>query len=53
MIVDYLHPRKFPIIGQIAKWGLRLLTSGALVGVYQFNTEDVGECTLDHIGQSI
>ena len=44
MIVDYLHPRKFPIIGQIMKWTLRLLTTGTLIGVYQFNTEDVGEC---------
>lgn len=42
MVVDYLHPRKFPVIGAISKWSLRLLTLGAAVGVYQFNTEDVG-----------
>ncbi|KDQ15151.1 hypothetical protein BOTBODRAFT_187542 [Botryobasidium botryosum FD-172 SS1] len=42
IVVDYLHPRKFPILGRISAWGLRLLTVGTLVGVYQFNTEDVG-----------
>ncbi|CAE6496750.1 unnamed protein product [Rhizoctonia solani] len=42
MVVDYLHPRKFPILGPIVKWTLRLLTTGTLIGVYQFNTEDVG-----------
>ncbi|KDN37896.1 hypothetical protein RSAG8_09870, partial [Rhizoctonia solani AG-8 WAC10335] len=42
MVVDYLHPRKFPIFGPIIKWTLRLLTTGTLIGVYQFNTEDVG-----------
>lgn len=40
---DYLHPRKFPVIGNIAKWGLRVVTTGALVGVYAFNTQDVGK----------
>ncbi|CAE6437306.1 unnamed protein product [Rhizoctonia solani] len=42
MVVDYLHPRKFPTLGPIVKWTLRLLTTGTLIGVYQFNTEDVG-----------
>ncbi|CAE6473733.1 unnamed protein product, partial [Rhizoctonia solani] len=42
MVVDYLHPRKWPIFGPIIKWTLRLLTTGTLIGVYQFNTEDVG-----------
>lgn len=42
-LVDYLHPRKFPIMGQVAKWGVRALTTGALVGVYAFNTQDVGQ----------
>ncbi|KAF8516227.1 CybS-domain-containing protein [Gautieria morchelliformis] len=41
-LIDYLHPRKFPIIGRIAKWGLRAATAGVLVGVYQFNTNDMG-----------
>jgi len=40
--VDYIHERKFPVVGQIAKWGIRALTTGALVGVYSFNTQDVG-----------
>lgn len=42
MVVDYLHSRKFPKLGPIVTWGLRLATTGVLVGVYQFNTEDVG-----------
>ncbi|KAF8970901.1 mitochondrial inner membrane protein [Flammula alnicola] len=42
MVVDYLHTRKFPVIGQIAKWGLRTATVATLVGVYQFNTNDIG-----------
>jgi len=41
-VVDYLHTRKFPVIGQFAKWGLRTATLATLVGVYQFNTNDVG-----------
>jgi len=40
--VDYLHPRKFPVLGPIVKWTLRAATTGALVGVYMFNTNDVG-----------
>ncbi|KAL1749194.1 CybS-domain-containing protein [Schizophyllum fasciatum] len=40
--VDYLHPRKFPTLGPIVKWGLRAATAGVLVGVYQFNTNDIG-----------
>jgi succinate dehydrogenase (ubiquinone) membrane anchor subunit len=43
-VIDYLHTRKFPVLGQFAKWGLRATTVGVLVGVYQFNTNDVGEC---------
>ncbi|KAJ8494724.1 hypothetical protein ONZ45_g13141 [Pleurotus djamor] len=42
VVVDYLHPRKFPVIGRIATWGLRTATVGVLVGVYQFNTNDIG-----------
>lgn len=42
IIVDYLPTRKFPVIGQIAKWGLRAATVATLVGVYQFNTNDIG-----------
>lgn len=40
--VDYVHERKFPALGPIVKWGLRAVTAGALVGVYQFNTNDIG-----------
>ncbi|KAG2754997.1 SDHD, membrane anchor subunit of succinate dehydrogenase [Suillus brevipes Sb2] len=42
MIVDYVHKRKFPIIGPILSWTLRSATVGVLVGVYQFNTNDIG-----------
>ncbi|KZV72533.1 mitochondrial inner membrane protein [Peniophora sp. CONT] len=41
-IVDYLHARKFPILGPLATWTLRAATVGVLAGVYQFNTQDVG-----------
>ncbi|GAA6027241.1 hypothetical protein JCM8097_002516 [Rhodosporidiobolus ruineniae] len=42
LLTDYLHPRKFPVLGVIAKWLLRFATGGVLVGVYQFETNDIG-----------
>lgn len=45
MVVDYLHKRKFPIIGPVITWTLRTATVGVLVGVYQFNTNDIGRIT--------
>ncbi|KAJ6584606.1 SDHD, membrane anchor subunit of succinate dehydrogenase [Mycena capillaripes] len=42
MVVDYLHPRKFPVLGRVATWTLRSATVGVLIGVYQFNTNDIG-----------
>ncbi|EGG06755.1 uncharacterized protein MELLADRAFT_35945, partial [Melampsora larici-populina 98AG31] len=42
ILIDYLHDRKFPRIGPIARWTVRALTCGVLVGVYQFNTHDIG-----------
>ncbi|MBW0490535.1 hypothetical protein O181_030250 [Austropuccinia psidii MF-1] len=42
IVIDYLPKRKFAIINPIAKWSLRALTCGVLVGVYQFNTHDIG-----------
>ncbi|KAK7062578.1 membrane anchor subunit of succinate dehydrogenase, Sdh4 [Paramarasmius palmivorus] len=42
MIVDYVHKRKFPILGPITTWTLRAATVGVMVGVYQFNTNDIG-----------
>ncbi|XP_006455838.1 SDH4 membrane anchor subunit of succinate dehydrogenase [Agaricus bisporus var. bisporus H97] len=42
ILVDYLHPRKFPVLGKIATWTLRTATVGVLVGIYQFNTNDIG-----------
>ncbi|TFL05093.1 CybS-domain-containing protein [Pterulicium gracile] len=42
IVVDYVHHRKFPILGPTANWTLRAVTVGVLVGVYQFNTNDIG-----------
>ncbi|KAI9455613.1 SDHD, membrane anchor subunit of succinate dehydrogenase [Boletus coccyginus] len=42
ILVDYLHKRKFPILGPSMAWTLRAATVGVLVGVYQFNTNDIG-----------
>ncbi|KAL4072000.1 CybS-domain-containing protein [Scleroderma yunnanense] len=42
ILVDYLHPRKFSFLGPLMKWTLRTATLGVLVGVYQFNTNDIG-----------
>ena len=42
-LVDYVHPRKFPKLGPTLTWALRATTVGVLVGVYQFNTEDIGQ----------
>ncbi|KAI0069205.1 mitochondrial inner membrane protein [Artomyces pyxidatus] len=42
LLVDYLHPRKFSVLGPMLKWVLRATTVGVLAGVYQFNTQDVG-----------
>ena len=44
LLVDYVHPRKFPKLGPTLTWALRATTVGVLVGVYQFNTEDIGQC---------
>ncbi|KDE05184.1 hypothetical protein MVLG_04426 [Microbotryum lychnidis-dioicae p1A1 Lamole] len=42
VLIDYVHPNKFPVIGTISKWLVRIATGGVLVGVYQFNTNDIG-----------
>ncbi|PWN54371.1 hypothetical protein IE53DRAFT_189665 [Violaceomyces palustris] len=39
---DYLHKRKFPIAGPLASWTLKAATLGTLVGLYEFNTNDIG-----------
>jgi CybS, succinate dehydrogenase cytochrome B small subunit len=38
----YGHKRKFPKIAPVATWGLRAATVVAAVGVFQFNTNDIG-----------
>lgn len=47
ILCDYLHPRKFPVLGPILTWTVRLLTGGALYGLYEFNTNDIGMLSYD------
>jgi succinate dehydrogenase (ubiquinone) membrane anchor subunit len=44
VLVDYLHKRKFPTLGPLFTWMLRLTSVAVGVGVYQFNTNDIGAC---------
>lgn len=50
LLVDYLHPRKWPILGPIMTWVLRAATVGVLIGVYQFETNDIGALPLPSSG---
>ena len=43
ILIDYLHPRKFALLGPLAKWVLRAVTGLAVWGCYEFNTNDIGE----------
>lgn len=38
ILADYLHKRKFPILGPVGSWTLRALTLTTLYGLYEFNT---------------
>jgi len=42
ILVDYLHKRKFPRLGPLITWTLRVTSVAVGVGVYQFNTNDIG-----------
>jgi len=42
VLVDYVHKRKFPTLGPLFTWTLRLTSVAVGVGVYQFNTNDIG-----------
>jgi succinate dehydrogenase (ubiquinone) membrane anchor subunit len=42
VLVDYVHKRKFPRLGPFFTWTLRLTSVAVGVGVYQFNTNDIG-----------
>lgn len=42
VLVDYIHKRKFPKLGPLFTWTLRLTSVAVGVGVYQFNTNDIG-----------
>jgi succinate dehydrogenase (ubiquinone) membrane anchor subunit len=48
VLVDYLHKRKFPTLGPLFTWTLRVTSLAVGVGVYQFNTNDIGACLLLH-----
>lgn len=52
MLVDYVHKRKFPVLGPLATWSLRGATVAALLGIYQFNTNDIGRLHLKMIAFS-
>ncbi|OCF35316.1 succinate dehydrogenase (ubiquinone) membrane anchor subunit [Kwoniella heveanensis BCC8398] len=41
-LVDYLHPRKFKLVGPLAQWLLKIATGLSVWGVYEFNTNDIG-----------
>ena len=45
-LADYVHKRKYPIAGPLSTWGLRAATLTTLYGLYEFNTNDIGECSL-------
>ena len=40
--MDYVHKRKFPTLGPILTWTLRVTSLAVGVGIYQFNTNDIG-----------
>lgn len=40
IIADYLHKRKFPVVGPLATWTLRATTLATLYGLYEFNTSE-------------
>jgi len=42
ILVDYVHKRKFPALGPILTWTLRVTSLAVGVGIYQFNTNDIG-----------
>ncbi|EAU81634.1 mitochondrial inner membrane protein [Coprinopsis cinerea okayama7 len=42
ILIDYVHKRKYPTIAPIATWSVRAATVAAAVGVFQFNTNDIG-----------
>ena len=42
VLVDYLHKRKFSTLGPLLMWTLRVTTVVVGVGVYHFNTNDIG-----------
>lgn len=50
-LIDYVHPRKFPVLGPLGKWALRGATALSVYGVYEFETNDVGACRCGFAGR--
>ena len=42
MITDYIPQRKYPKSYQVFTWGLRAATVVVLVGIYEFQVNEVG-----------
>ena len=42
MITDYIPKRTYPKSALTFKWGLRAATAVVLVGIYEFQTNEVG-----------
>jgi succinate dehydrogenase (ubiquinone) membrane anchor subunit len=42
MIIDYIPEKRLPGIRTLFKWGLRAATLTVAVGLYEFETNDVG-----------
>ncbi|KAI3628183.1 membrane anchor subunit of succinate dehydrogenase, Sdh4 [Malassezia furfur] len=42
VLTDYVEKRKFPIAAPITTWFVRALTVATGIGLYEFNTNDIG-----------
>jgi len=42
MVIDYIPKRSYPKSAIFFKWGLRAATAVVLIGVYEFQVNDVG-----------
>lgn len=50
MITDYIPKRHYPKTYVVFHWGLRLATVVVLVGLYEFQVNDVGMFTIRSLG---
>ena len=44
MVTDYIPKRHYPKTYNVFKWGLRAATLVVLVGIYEFQVNEVGMC---------